>query len=38
MKRLFGASSGWRQETRDLLRGTAYVTAMLGALVVYAAV
>lgn len=38
MKTFFAIGSGWRQETRDLIRATIYVTAMLGALVVYAAV
>ena len=38
MKRLSAMGSGWRQETRDLVRGTVYVTAMLGSLVIYAAV
>lgn len=35
---MFAMGSAWRQETRDLVRGTLFVTAMLGSLVVYAAV
>ena len=37
-KRLVGIGRGRRQETRDVVRATIYVSAMLGALIVYAAV